>query len=113
MNQTWENDKKPSFRPGFGPFGPNSGCHFFLSKIWLHQSLDAMVSYHHVQYQKKLVIQSWESLVTDRETNRQMDNSDFIGRYLTNVERPKKHRANNLKNPWTDLPDFIKYHKKP
>ena len=26
---------------------------FFSSKIWLRQSLDIMVSYHHVQYQKK------------------------------------------------------------
>ena len=26
---------------------------FFSQKIWLHQSLDVMVSYHHVQYQKK------------------------------------------------------------
>ena len=25
MNQTWENDKKPSFGPDFGRFGPNSG----------------------------------------------------------------------------------------
>ena len=28
------------------------------SKIWLGQSLDIMVSYHHVQYQKKLMIKS-------------------------------------------------------
>ena len=26
---------------------------FFFSKVWLRQSLDIMVSYHHVQYQKK------------------------------------------------------------
>ena len=25
MNQTWENSKKPSFGPHFGPFGPNLG----------------------------------------------------------------------------------------
>ena len=35
-----------------------------------------MISYHHVQYQKKLMIQSWENLVTDRQT----DDSDFVGR---------------------------------
>ena len=62
----------------------------FFSKIWLHQSLDIMVSYHHVQYQKKLKIQSWENLVTDRWTDRQTDGqtdrSDFIGRCLTDVE---------------------------
>ena len=30
----------------------------FFSKIWLHQSLDVIVSCHHVQYQKKLMTQS-------------------------------------------------------
>ena len=40
-----------------------------------------MVSYHHVQYQKKLTIQSWENLVMDgqTDTDRRMDDSDFIG----------------------------------
>ena len=49
-----------------------------------------MVSFHHVWYQKKLKIQSWENLVTDRRTDRQtdgqMDRSDFIGCSLTDVE---------------------------
>ena len=52
MNQTWENGKKTSFGFDFDPFGPNSGHQFFFSKIWLRQSLDIMVSYHHAQYQK-------------------------------------------------------------
>ena len=104
--------KKPSF-------GPNLGCQFFFffSKIWLHQSLDIMVSYHHVQYQKKLMIQSPENLVTDGQTDRwtdrltdrqmdqwtnrwtdgrtdgwmdggKMDESDFIGSCPTNIEHP-------------------------
>ena len=38
---------------------------FFFSKIWLSQSLDVMDSYNHVQYQKNLLIQSWENLVTN------------------------------------------------
>ena len=38
---------------------------FFFSKMWLRQSLDIMVSYYHVQYQKKLMIQSWQNIVTD------------------------------------------------
>ena len=50
MNQTRENGKKPNSGPDFGPFGPNSGCQIFFSKIWLHQSLDFMVTYDHVQY---------------------------------------------------------------
>ena len=44
---------------------------FFKKKIWLRQSLDIMVSYHHVKYQKKLMIQSWENL--DRWTDRQTE----------------------------------------
>ena len=48
--------------------------------IWLRQSLDIMVSYD-VQYQKKLMIQSWENYVTDGRT----DESDL-------VERPKQEK---------------------
>ena len=48
-----------------------------------------MVSNHNVQYQKKLIIQSWENVVTDgrTDTGRYTDESDFIGRCPTNVER--------------------------
>ena len=56
-----------------------------------------MVSYHHVQYQKKLMIQSWKNLVsdglTDGQRERQTDESDFIGRCLTNIERPILNRV--------------------
>ena len=32
MNQTWDNGKKPSFRPDFGPFSPNLGpINFFMT----------------------------------------------------------------------------------
>ena len=48
MNQTWENGKKASFEPNFGPFETNLGRQNFFSKIWLRRSLDVMVSYHHV-----------------------------------------------------------------
>ena len=65
MNQIWENSKKPYFEPDFGPFVPNLRHHFFLKKIWLRHSLYIMVSYHHIQYQKQLTIQSWENLVMD------------------------------------------------
>ena len=41
-----------------------------------------MVSYQHVQYQKKLMIQFWENLVTDGQTNK----GDFKG----NVKHPVK-----------------------
>ena len=75
INQTWENGKKPSFRPHLAQIRTNN---FFSSKTWLHQSLDIMVN-HQVQYQKKLMIQSWKNLVTDGRTDGQVDDSDFIG----------------------------------
>ena len=56
--QTQENGKKPHFGPTLAPLGLNLGSQFFFAKIWLRQSLDIMVSHHHVQYQKKLMIQS-------------------------------------------------------
>ena len=72
----------------FRSTGPKFGSPSFFSKIWFCQSLDVMVSYQHVKYQKKLIIQSWENLVTDgrtdqqkdRRTDRQTDESDFMGR---------------------------------
>ena len=84
MIQTWENGKKPSFGPDFGPFGQNPGHQIFFSKIWRRQSLDIMVSYHHVQYQKKLMIQSWENLVTDGRTYRRTDGREWFYRTLSN-----------------------------
>ena len=54
-----------------------------------YQALDIMVSDHHVQHQKKLMIQSWEKFVTDGRIDGQMDESGFIGHCPTNVKRPK------------------------
>ena len=65
MIQTQLNGEKTHFVPDLGPLGPNSSRHFFSSKIWLCWSLDIMVKYHHVQYQKKTMIQSLENLVID------------------------------------------------
>ena len=56
-------------------------------KLWLpncflqnlaHQSLDVMVSFHHVQHQKKLSIQSLENLVTDGQTEGQTDGQEWF-----------------------------------
>ena len=69
----------------FGPFSPNSAAKFFCSKMWLGQSLDIMGSYHHVQYQRKLMIQSWENLAADGRTDGEPDESDFVGPCPTNV----------------------------
>ena len=56
-------EKKTSFGPDFGIFDQirDSYCFFFVfffPKIWLRQSLDIIVSYHYVQNQKKLMVQS-------------------------------------------------------
>ena len=83
MNQTWENGKKPSFEPDFGPYGPNSGHQIFFSKIWLAQSLDILVSYYHVQYQKKPIVQYWENLVTDRQTDGRTNGAEWFHRTLS------------------------------
>ena len=45
MIQTQE---KPHFGHNLGPFSPNLGRQTFYLKICLPQSLDIMVSYHHV-----------------------------------------------------------------
>ena len=62
--------------------GPNYGRQYVQKSGSVHN----MVSYHHVQYQKKLLIRSWENL-SDGRTDEQTDESDFIGRCPTNVER--------------------------
>ena len=36
MNQTWKNDKKPSFGTDFGPFGPNLGSKKFFYEFYLY-----------------------------------------------------------------------------
>ena len=112
MIQNKENGEKPHFGPDLGLLAPNSYRQiFFFWKIWLCQSLDIMVNYHYVLYQKKLIIQSWKNLVTDGETDeqmdgrtdgqteggtyRQMDESDFIERCPTNVERPTRMLLHN------------------
>ena len=94
MNQTWENTKKTSFDPILIHLAQIRVSKLFLKTC---QSIDTMACYHHVKYQKKLIIQSWENLVTeermDRQTERwtdeQTDKSDFIERSPTKVWNPK------------------------
>ena len=60
-----------------------------------------MVSYHHVQYQIELIIQSRENLIreerTDREMDRQTGESNFIGRCPTDVERTNREQDKIVK----------------
>ena len=82
MSQTWENCKKLVSTP----FGPNLDFFFFFSKIWLRQSLDIMISYHHVKYQKKSNDPILRKLSDG--TDGQTEKGDFIGHCPTNVKRP-------------------------
>ena len=58
----WQKRKKNSFWTWFRPVGPKFEPSIFFSKIWLLKSLDIIVNYRHLQYQKKIMIQSWENL---------------------------------------------------
>ena len=65
--------QKNEFCVRFWLLCPNSGRQFFFflkKKMRLRHSLDIVVIYRHVQYQKKLMIQSWENLVGDGQTGR-------------------------------------------
>ena len=77
-----------SFSAWFEPFWPKFGSLILFKKIWPYQSLDIMISDHHVQYQKNLMIQSWENLVTDGgtdgRTDRRTDRRELFHRTLSN-----------------------------
>ena len=61
---------KTSFWAWFRPIGPKFKPPIFFSKVWPCQSLNTKFRYQHVKYQIKLMIQSWENLVTDEQTER-------------------------------------------
>ena len=52
MIQTKENGEKPHFGPDFVLLDLNSDRENIFSKMWLRQSLDIMVSYHHIISEK-------------------------------------------------------------
>ena len=63
MIQTQENGEKPHFGPNLGQLGPIGRAIFFFfffqkSGFASHDKITVMVSYHHVQYYKRLMIQS-------------------------------------------------------
>ena len=93
MIKIQKNGKKPHFGPDLGPLGPNSGRQTFFSKIWLRQSLDVVVNYHHLQSQKKTndpILRKFSDGRTDgdRQTEKQTEESDYIRGCSTNFERP-------------------------
>ena len=66
----------------------------FFSKNLLHQSLDVMVSYHHVKYQKKTILRKLsDGWTTYGQMDRpQINKGDFIGCCLTSKVQ---HKATN------------------
>ena len=54
MNQTWENGKKTSFGPKFGPQN-------FFHEFCLYYMLEIVASYHCIQFQEKLTSQNWKN----------------------------------------------------
>ena len=36
LNQTWEKEKKPNFRPDFGPFDPNFDPQIHICEFYLY-----------------------------------------------------------------------------
>ena len=58
MIQTQENNKKPHLGLIYARWIQIRLVHHFFFKVWLRKSLDIMVSYHRVQYQENLTIQS-------------------------------------------------------
>ena len=90
MNQTWENGKKLSFGPGFGPLGPNSGCFFLFFK---------KVTRYHGQLSSCIISEKTDDPILRKICDKHTDGCDFIGCYQTNVENPK-HKS--MKFSWND-----------
>ena len=88
MNQTVENGKKPIFGSDFGPFAQNSGRQTFFFK-----NLAPPVTRYHGQLSSctisgktnHSILQKLSDGRTDRRTDRQADESDFIGPCPTNI----------------------------
>ena len=61
MNRTWENGKKKtSFGTNFGPFGRNLGLNKVFHQFYFCYMLEIDASYHCMQFQEKLMNQTWE-----------------------------------------------------
>ena len=61
MNQTWQNGKKPSFRTDVGPFAQIWLKILFFHGFYRYYMLDILASYHCMQFQGKLMNQTWEN----------------------------------------------------
>ena len=67
-----------------------------------------MVSYHYVQYQKKLMIQSWENLVTDERTDGRTDRQKRVTSHkAVRLTSSVHHVGNQNKNKNTTEPSLF------
>ena len=69
MNQTWENGKKPSFKPDFGPFVPKLCCQKNNSR---HENLAPSVTRYDGQLSSCAISekQKWQTRVISYDTFR-------------------------------------------
>ena len=107
MIQTQENGEKTHFRSHIGSLGPNSGRNFFF----FSKNLVPSVTRYHGQLSSSPISEKTNDPVlrkfseerTDRQSERQKDESDFIGRCSTNAERPKIKKNYKIKYPNIEL----------
>ena len=85
MIQTQENAKKTHFGPDLGHLNPNSCRHFFFKNLALS------VTRYHGQLSLCTISEKTNDPMlrkfSDGPTDRETDESDFIGHCLTNAER--------------------------
>ena len=103
MNQNWENCKKPSFRPNFGPFSPNLAANIFFKNLALsvtryHGQLSSCTTSE--KNNDPIFSDGW----TDGRTDCHTDESDFIRhcqlhKTTSNVQQ--------FTRSWTKLPIFM------
>ena len=93
MNQTWENGEKPSFGPDFGSRPP----YFFFKNLALsvtryHGQLPCIIS----EKTNDPILRKLGDRRTNWQTDEQTDESEFIGRCPTDVERPTNYISNSV-----------------
>ena len=96
--QTQENGEKPHFGADVGPLDPNSGRQFFFKNITAsvarcHGQLSICKS---SEKSHDPILRKFSDGLTNRRTDRQTNESDFIGRCPTDVERPTTNFKKSL-----------------
>ena len=89
-NQTWENGKKPSFWPDFGPFDPNLGCQiFFFFFFFFFRNLAWSVTRYHVQLSPCTISEKTNTPILRKLSDGRTDVWEWFHRVLSaNVEHP-------------------------